>query len=74
MKQTAEIIEVDAERDRKICVSLDLKVIGANRELAQWLIEHSYSNREVAGWLGCRPQSRAAFTKMGKRRLRRHRI
>jgi hypothetical protein len=53
MKQTAEIIEMDAERDRKICVSLDLKVIGANRELAQWLIEHSYSNREVAGWLGC---------------------
>ena len=31
---TAAIIEMDAERDRKTCVSLDLKVTGANRELA----------------------------------------
>jgi hypothetical protein len=51
---TAAIIEMDAERDRKICVSLDLKVTGANRELAQWLADHNhYSGMLVAGWLGC---------------------
>jgi len=51
---TAAIIEMDAERDRKTCLALDLKVAGANRELAQWLIDHpSYSNMDVAGWLGC---------------------
>jgi hypothetical protein len=52
--QTTAIIEMDAERDRKICVSLDLKVIGADRELAQWLLDHPrYSAPVVAGWLGC---------------------
>jgi hypothetical protein len=51
---TAAIIEMDAERDRKICVSLDLKVTGANRELAQWLIDHPrYTASVVAEWLGC---------------------
>jgi hypothetical protein len=50
----SEIIEMDVERDRKTCVSLDLKVDGANRELAQWLLDHPrYSGAEVAGWLGC---------------------
>jgi hypothetical protein len=54
MMHTAAIIEMDAERDRKICVSLDLKVTGANRELAQWLLDHPrYSAPVVAGWLGC---------------------
>jgi hypothetical protein len=54
MRQTAEIIEMDAERDRKTCISLDLKVTGANRELAQWLVDHpNYSGMLVAGWLGC---------------------
>jgi hypothetical protein len=51
---TAAIIEMDAERDRKICVSLDLKVTGAIRELAQWLVDHPrYTNSIVAIWLGC---------------------
>jgi hypothetical protein len=54
MMHTAAIIEMDAERDRKICVSLDLKVTGASRELAQWLLDHPrYSAPVVAGWLGC---------------------
>jgi hypothetical protein len=34
---TTAIIEMDAERDRKTCLALDLKVAGANRELAGWL-------------------------------------
>jgi hypothetical protein len=46
-------IESDIERDRKECVRLDLKVSGANRELAEWVANHSYSNVEVAGWLTC---------------------
>jgi hypothetical protein len=50
---TAAIIEMDAERDRKTCVSLDLKVTGANRELARWIADHSYSAPVIAGWLGC---------------------
>jgi hypothetical protein len=34
--------------------SLDLKVIGADRKLAQWLLNHpKYSAPVVAGWLGC---------------------
>jgi len=45
---------MDAERDRKTCVALDLKVVGANHELAQWLLDHpSYSNATVGRWLGC---------------------
>lgn len=50
----AAIIEMDIERDRKTCVTLDLKVTGANRELAQWLLDHQkYSGTLVAEWLGC---------------------
>lgn len=49
-----QIIDIEVERDRKICVSLDLKATGANRELAQWLLDHpTYSAPVVAGWLGC---------------------
>jgi hypothetical protein len=48
-----EIDEIE-QRDRKICISLDRKVNGADRELAQWLIDHPrYSGKTVAGWLGC---------------------
>lgn len=51
--QPAQIIEMDEERDRKTCVALDLKVTGANHELAQWLLDHPrYSNVKVAAWLG----------------------
>jgi hypothetical protein len=47
-------IENDVERDRKTCVALDLKVSGANRELAQWLMEHPrYFPQVIAQWLGC---------------------
>jgi hypothetical protein len=54
MTEIAAIIEMDTERDRKTCVALDLKVSGANRELAQWLMDHPrYSSRVVAEWLGC---------------------
>ena len=54
MSAVAQIIEMDQERDRKICISLELKVSGANRELAQWLLDHPrYSGADVAGWLGC---------------------
>lgn len=50
----AQIVEMDQERDRKTCLNLDLKVTGANRELAQWLLDHPrYSSADVAGWLGC---------------------
>jgi hypothetical protein len=43
-----EIDEIE-QRDRKICISLDRKVSGANHELAQWLIDHPrYSQRVVA--------------------------
>jgi hypothetical protein len=48
-----EIDEIE-QRDRKICISLDRKVSSANRELAQWLLDHPrYSGKMVAGWLGC---------------------
>lgn len=54
MSALAQIVEMDQERDRKTCLSLDLKVNGANRELAQWLVDHPrYSGAEVARWLGC---------------------
>ena len=50
------IIEFDIERDRKTCISLDARVAGANRELAQWLMDHPrYTGETVAGWLGCGP-------------------
>jgi hypothetical protein len=49
-----EIDEIE-QRDRKICISLDRKVSDANRELAQWLIDHPrYSQRVIASWLGCK--------------------
>jgi hypothetical protein len=48
------IIEMDKERDRKTCIALDQKVAGANRELAQWLLDHPrYAGAAVASWLGC---------------------
>jgi hypothetical protein len=54
MKAEAAIIEMDVERDRKTCVALDLKVTGANGELAQWLLDHPrYSAPMVADWLDC---------------------
>lgn len=60
----AAIYEMDEERDRKTCLSLDHKVTGANRELAQWLLDHPrYSAPQVAEWLGC-----------GDERIRRLRI
>jgi len=50
----AAIVEMDEERDRKTCVHLDLKVTGANHELAQWLLDHPrYSGRVVGEWLQC---------------------
>jgi len=49
-----QIVEADQERDRKACLTLDMKVTGANRELAQWLLDHPrYTAPMVAGWLGC---------------------
>lgn len=57
----AAIIEMDEERDRKTCIALDQKVSGANRELAEWLINHPrYSNRVIGKWLGC-PNSRISY-------------
>ena len=54
MHQAAVIIEMDQERDRKTCIHLDLKVTGANRELAQWLLDHPrYPATDIANWLGC---------------------
>lgn len=54
MNALAQIVEMDQERDRKTCVTLDLKVTGANHELAQWCFDHPrYSQRVIAGWLGC---------------------
>ncbi len=48
------IVENDLERDRKECIHLFARVTGANRELAQWLLDHSrYTGTTVAGWLGC---------------------
>lgn len=64
MRAVAEIIEMDEQRDRKTCVQLDLKVTGANKELAQWLLDHPrYTGAVVAGWLGC-----------GERRIQRLRV
>jgi hypothetical protein len=52
--QPPAIIREAEEHDRRECIALDLKVGGANRELAQWLIDHpSYPNTAVANWLGC---------------------
>jgi hypothetical protein len=52
-KPTAVIIEMDEERDRKACIALDLKVTAANRELAQWLLDHpQYTAPQAAAWLG----------------------
>lgn len=55
MKALAQIVEIDQERDRKTCLSLDQKATGANRELAQWCFDHPrYSQRVIAAWLGCK--------------------
>ena len=43
MNASAQIVEMDQERDRKTCLSLDLKVTGSNRELAQWCLNSSRS-------------------------------
>jgi len=40
---------MDSERDRKICIALAQKADGANRELAQWLLDAA---RTVSEWLG----------------------
>jgi hypothetical protein len=54
MNTAAQIVEMDHERDRKTCLMLERKVTGANRELAQWLLDHPrYSAPVVAGWIGC---------------------
>lgn len=55
MNHVAQIVEMDQERDRKTCVSLDLKITGDTRELAQWIADHRgrYSTMQIAGWLGC---------------------
>jgi hypothetical protein len=61
MSESAAIYEMDSERDRKTCVALDLKVSGANQELAQWLLDHPrYSGEVVGGRLGC-SKSRIAY-------------
>jgi hypothetical protein len=69
MIQSAAIYEMDHERDRKICISLDLRVTGANHELAQWLLDHPrYQGEVVAAWLGCherRIQRLRAWAKEG---------
>jgi len=39
-RPTVVIIEMDEERARKECLALNLKAIGANRELAQWLLDN----------------------------------
>jgi hypothetical protein len=53
MGATAAVIEMDVERDRKTCIALDLKVTGANRELAQWIVNHpQYTHKTIAEWLG----------------------
>ena len=53
-KPTAVIIEMDEERARKECLALDLKVAGATRELAQWLLDHpQYTAAQVARGVGC---------------------
>jgi hypothetical protein len=57
----AERTNSDPDNERAFWVSIapkslpmDLKVTGANRELAQWLLDHDkYSAPIVAGWLGC---------------------
>ena len=52
-RPTVVIIEMDEERDRKACLALDLKVAGANRELAQWLLDHpQYTGAHVARGVG----------------------
>jgi len=52
--KTNRRIEMDEERDRKACLALDLKVTSANRELAQWLVDHPrYSAALVSRWLSC---------------------
>lgn len=54
MRAAARVIDIDVERDRKACIAIDAKIAGANRELAQWLVDHpNYSAPEVAKWLGC---------------------
>lgn len=48
------VYEFDIERDRKTCIKLFANVTGANRDLAQWLLDHPrYSAATVAEWLEC---------------------
>ncbi len=54
MTPQLQIVENDIERDRKVCVKLFASITGANRELAQWLLDHPrYSAAQIAEWLGC---------------------
>lgn len=54
MGAVLQIVENDIERDRKVCIKLFASVTGANRELAQWLLDHPrYTGVQVAEWLGC---------------------
>jgi transposase-like protein len=39
-KKKAAIVETAKERDRKACVELNRKVLDAERERAQWLVDH----------------------------------
>ncbi len=58
MKKISNVVpfETEIERDRRDCISIDARVTGVNRELAQWLVNHpQYSARVVATWLGCGP-------------------
>jgi hypothetical protein len=54
MSALAQIVEMDRERDRKACIALDLKITGANHELAQWIANKrgTYTIPEIARWLG----------------------
>ena len=42
-----------AEKTISVRIALDREATGANRKLAQWLLDHpGYSSRKVAEWLG----------------------
>jgi hypothetical protein len=53
MRETAAIFDMDVERDRKECIRLAQKSVGADRELAEFLLNHpQYTSIEIAGWTG----------------------
>lgn len=53
MREAAAIFDMDEERDRKECLALAQKSVGADRELAQWLLNHPrYSGSVVSKWTG----------------------